>query len=251
MSVSAKSFAEHATRLLDRLVAEFDTPIREAADPIASRLRVGGVIQAFGTGHSQAAALEIAGRAGGLIPTNRIALADLVHYGGEPPEILSDPLLERAPGVANRLLALVNLSPADVFVIVSNSGINRSIVDMAIEVKARGYPVVAITSLAHSSAIASRHPTGKHLADVADVVIDNHAPHGDTVLPMVNGLNVCAVSSLTTAYVVQMLVAEIVRRLEDAGDDVPTYVSANVPGAHERNQRIEERYAGRLRRWAI
>src|SRR6266508_1472358 len=114
MSVSAKSFAERATTLLDGLVAELDDPLHEAADLITGRLRAGGVIQAFGTGHSQAAALEIAGRAGGLIPTNRIALADLVLYGGEPPEILADPLLERAPGIAARLLALVKLAPADV-----------------------------------------------------------------------------------------------------------------------------------------
>jgi uncharacterized phosphosugar-binding protein len=51
MSVSAKSFAEHATRPLDRLVAELDAPTREAADLITGQLRAGGVIQAFGTGH--------------------------------------------------------------------------------------------------------------------------------------------------------------------------------------------------------
>ncbi|HKN46019.1 MAG TPA: SIS domain-containing protein, partial [Propionibacteriaceae bacterium] len=44
-------------------------------------IETGAVIQAFGTGHSEAFAMEIAGRAGGLIPTNKIALRDLVLHG--------------------------------------------------------------------------------------------------------------------------------------------------------------------------
>lgn len=251
MTVSSKTFAELAKSVIDRLVTDTDEPLRQAADLITNRIRAGGIVQAFGTGHSQAAALEIAGRAGGLIPTNRIALADIVHYGGEPPAILADPLLERAPGIAPRLLELIDLAPADVFVIVSNSGINRSIVDMAIEVKARDYPLVAITSTDHSAAVESRHPSGKRLIDLADVVLDNHAPKGDTLLPTAQGVSVCAVSSITTAFIIQMLVAEIVRRLEESGDDIPVYESANTPGGHERNTRVEQRYAGRLRRRAI
>lgn len=249
--VSARSFAEKATRLLSDMTDEVIQPIEEAAELITPRLRAGGVIQAFGTGHSQAGALEIAGRAGGLIPTNRIALSDLVLHGDESPDVLADPLLERTPGLATRLLELVSLRPEDVFVIVSSSGINRSIVDMATEVKERGYPLVAITSEAHSNAIASRHPSGKTLSDMADIVIDNHAPSGDAMLPLTGGGAVCAVSSLTTSFVVQMLVAEIVRRVEAAGAEAPVYVSANIPGGHERNVEIEARYDGRLRRWAF
>ena len=37
----------------------------------STSIRRGGVLQAFGTGHSQAFAMEIAGRAGGFIPTTR------------------------------------------------------------------------------------------------------------------------------------------------------------------------------------
>ena len=44
-------------------------------------VEAGAVIQAFGTGHSEAFAMEIAGRAGGLIPTNKIALRDVVLRG--------------------------------------------------------------------------------------------------------------------------------------------------------------------------
>jgi uncharacterized phosphosugar-binding protein len=53
-------------------------------------LRAGGVVQAFGSGHSEALAMEVAGRAGGLVPTNRIALRDVVIVGGESPDVLGD-----------------------------------------------------------------------------------------------------------------------------------------------------------------
>jgi uncharacterized phosphosugar-binding protein len=250
MNVSAAAFATAATRILGELVAAPDPALETAADMMAASLAADGVVQAFGTGHSQAAALEVAGRAGGLIPTNRIALTDAVIYGGRDPRLLSDPLLERSPGLAAELLDLVELSPADVFIVVSNSGINASIVDMALEVTARGYPLIAITSTAHGDGVVSRHPSGKRLRDLADVVIDNHAPYGDTLLPMGNGASACAISSITTAFIIQMLVAETVRRLEDRGIEPPVYVSANVPGGHERNIAIEARYGARLRRWA-
>ena len=53
----------------------------EAIGMMTTAIENGGVIQAFGTGHSEAFAMEIAGRAGGLIPTNKIALRDVVLHG--------------------------------------------------------------------------------------------------------------------------------------------------------------------------
>ena len=52
-----------------------------ALDLMTTTIESGGVVHAFGTGHSEAFAMEIAGRAGGFIPTNKIALRDLVLRG--------------------------------------------------------------------------------------------------------------------------------------------------------------------------
>ena len=102
--------------------------MQEAADLIVASLR-GGVVQAFGSGHSEALAMEIAGRAGGLVPTNRIALRDVVIVGGESPDVLGNKHLERDPSIAHRLYDLANVSESDIFVIASNSGVNGSIVE--------------------------------------------------------------------------------------------------------------------------
>ena len=216
--------------------------VREAASLVISALAADGVVHAMGSGHSEALALEIAGRAGGLVPTNMIAIRDLVRYGGEPFSTLADPLLERDPSVARRLLDLAPVRPGDLFVMASNSGINGLIVEFASLVKQRGHQLIAITSVKHTTNSESRHPSGLRLADLADVVLDNGAPFGDVLLPNRTG----AVSSVTSAVLAQMIVTEVVARYQDA----PVYLSANIPGGHEHNMRLEARYAGRIRRSA-
>lgn len=221
-----------------------------AADILTATVRDGGVIQAFGCGHSEALAMEIAGRAGGLVPTNRIALRDIVLYGGEPLETLADPMLERDPRIAHRLYELAPVKPDDAFVIASNSGINGAVVEMALLVKERGHPLIAITSAEHSARVESRHAGGRKLGEIADVVLDNGAPYGDATLPLPGGGAIGAVSSITGALLAQQIVAEVVTRLLAAGITPPIYLSDNVPGGKEHNAEIEARYAGRIRRTA-
>ncbi len=182
MTVSAEDYLAVVTETIGRVAASQREAVGRAADLIAEAVRADGVVHAFGTGHSEALAMEIAGRAGGLVPTNRIALRDLVLLGGEPAERLG-PLLERDPAVAHRLYELAPVRPTDVFVLASNSGVNGAMVEFATLVKERGHGLVAITSAQHSGRMTSRHPSGRKLGDIADVVLDNGAPYGDATLP--------------------------------------------------------------------
>lgn len=246
--VSAAAYLARITEIVDSVATTQLDGVQRAADIVARSVRDGGVVQAFGTGHSQATAMEIAGRAGGLIPTNRIALSDLVMYGGDDPATILDPRTERDPNLAQRLYDLAPIEANDVFVIASNSGINGSIVGMAEVARKNGHPVIAITSLQHGAQVESRHPSGRKLTDFADVVLDNGGPFGDAVLPLPAGGAVCAVSSITAALLAQLLTAEVVRRLIEAGDTPPVYLSANVPGGDVHNDGLLQRYAGRIRR---
>lgn len=249
-SVSAQAFVDDVRGRIDRVVSTQQAGVERAADIMLAAVRAGGVIQAFGSGHSQALAMEIAGRAGGLIPTNMISLRDVVLFGDTSPAELRDGKIERDPAIAARILDLAPVGPHDVFVIASNSGINGSIVEFARLVKANGHPIIAITSLEHSERVESRHPSGAKLKDLADVVLDNAAPFGDAVLPLPDGGAVCGVSSVTAALLAQMIAAEIVRRQLDAGDELLVYLSANIPGGDAHNDALEARYTGRIRRSA-
>jgi uncharacterized phosphosugar-binding protein len=248
--VSAQAYLAALGPIMAKVSEQADGPVQQAADLIVGSLRAGGVVQAFGSGHSEALAMEIAGRAGGLVPTNRIALRDVVIIGGESPVVLSSKHLERDPSIAHRLYDLANVSAADIFVIASNSGVNGSIVELAQIVKQRGHRLIVITSFTQTAGVDSRHPSGTKLVDHADVALDNGAPYGDAVLPLPGGGTVCAVSSITGALVAQLIGAEVVRRLTEAGETPPVYLSANVPGGDEHNSSLEARYAGRIRRMA-
>ncbi|GHJ14240.1 MULTISPECIES: SIS domain-containing protein [unclassified Micromonospora] len=247
MTVSAEAYLATVTSTMQQVATEQRGNVAEAADLIVAALRADGVVHAFGTGHSEALAMEIAGRAGGLVPTNRIALRDLVLHGGEPADVLG-PKLEREPAVARRLYELAPVRPPDVFVLASNSGVNGAMVEFASIVKQRGHGLVAITSARHSARMTSRHPSGRKLADFADVVLDNGAPYGDATLPLPGGGAVGAVSSITAALLAQQITVEVVARLVAAGERPPVYLSANITGGDEHNAELEARYAGRIRR---
>lgn len=240
----------YASRVLDlaREVAESQAEtVSEAAALLVAALRADGVVNAFGSGHSEAIAMEIAGRAGGLVPSNRLSPRDLVLYGGRPPSVLT-PELERDPSVAQEIYDLAPVAPQDLFVLISSSGVNGTVVELARIVKDRGHPIVAITSVRHSTRMTSRHPSGAKLLDLADVVLDNGAPYGDAVLELPGGGSYGAVSTITSALLAQMMVTEAVQALVALGETPPIYLSANVAGGDEHNQRLESRYAGRIRR---
>lgn len=247
--IDQSAYATAVTEVIGRVVAGQSANIRAAAEILADAVEAGGVVQAFGTGHSSALSMEIAGRAGGLVPTNMLSLRDGILYGGDAPGDL-DPFAERDTGIAHRIYELAPVKAGDPFVIASNSGANGSTVEMALLAKDRGHAVIGFTSLAHSREVESRHPSGKRLFEIADVVVDNCAPFGDAVLDLPGAGTVCAVSSVTAAIAAQMMTADAVGLLLARGHRPPVYLSANIPGGDQHNQHLEARYAGRIRRSA-
>ena len=240
-------FLREVTTRLEKLAGP-NAAIDEAVRLTTEALDKGGVIQAFGTGHSEAFAMEIAGRAGGLIATNRISLRTLVIRGGRDVSVLGGAELERDPNVAEDLLSLFNLQPADIFMIASNSGVNGSIVGVALAAKARGHKLIAVTSLEHTNRVQPKHPSGKRLSEVADVVIDNLAPYGDSTLELEGGIGVGAVSSLTAAFIAQRITIGVAEAIRRRGKTPPVYISANIPEGDKHNRALEDLYGERIRR---
>ncbi|MGW4382639.1 sugar isomerase domain-containing protein [Kitasatospora sp. NPDC004531] len=249
-SPSAADFVAAAHAAIDRVSGSQAEQVARAAELIADALAADGIVQAFGTGHSEAFAMEIAGRAGGLVPSNRIALRDVVLFGGRPVEVLDGSELERDTEPAALLWELTDPHPADVFVLASNSGVNGCVVELARLAKENGHPLIVVTSAEHTAGVRPKHPSGLRLRDYADVVLDNGAPFGDAVLPMAGGGLACGISSITAALLGQQIVAEVIRRVEERGGVPPVYLSANIPGGDEHNNRLEALYAGRIRRTA-
>jgi uncharacterized phosphosugar-binding protein len=246
MTDLSTQYLHEVSSRLERLAGPHK-PIEDAIAVVADALDAGGVLQAFGTGHSEAFAMEIAGRAGGLIATNRIPLRALVLRGGRDVSILGGAALERDPNVARDLLALYDIQPRDVFIIASNSGVNGSIVGLAIAAKERGHTVIAVTSLEHTNRVQPKHPSGKRLSEVADIVIDNLAPFGDSTMALEGGIGVGAVSSITAAFIAQRITLGVAETIRQRGKTPPVYISANIPGGDEHNRALEDLYGDRIR----
>jgi uncharacterized phosphosugar-binding protein len=240
-------FIDEANAIIARLRTTQGPAITRAAAVLGARLRQDGVVHVFGTGHSRAFVMELCRRAGGLAPFNAVTLDDLLQAGRARDE-LRNPSFERDPANAQALLSLHDIRPADAFIIASNSGRNGLIVEAALQASQRGLPLVAVTSLDHASRVSSRHPSGKRLHEVADVVIDNCAPYGDALLPVSNGdVRCCAVSSITGAFIAQALTAELVAAYLARGEIPPLLLSANVDGADARNDALYARFGREVR----
>lgn len=228
-------------------LAEPNAAIDKAVELCADALEAGGVMQAFGTGHSEAFAMEIAGRAGGLIATNRIALRVLVLRGGRAVSDLGKAEFERDPNIGENLLAMFPIDKRDIFLIASNSGVNGSILGVALAAKARGHKVIAVTSLDHTMKVTPKHPSGKRLSEVADVVIDNLAPFGDSTMQLEGGIGIGAVSSITAAFIAQRITFGVAETIRQRGNTPPVFLSANIPGGDEHNRALQDLYGDRIR----
>src|SRR6266496_6216955 len=93
--VSMELFWQSTSAILNRVIQTQTEAIRLAAEIFARCIEQDGVVQAYGTGHSRAFTMELAGRAGGLVPVNRIDLEDLALRANWPLERVRSPEIER------------------------------------------------------------------------------------------------------------------------------------------------------------
>ena len=210
---------------LEQQFMEEGEQIKKAARYWAESLKKGRVIHAFGCGHSQAFPQEIFYRAGGLVPVNALLIPHLALF----PKAKLSTIQERMEGFAQTYLELENTDAADTMVIVSISGRNAMVVDMALAAKSLGMKVVALVSRKFADSTTSRHSSGKNLIDVADVAIDIKCVSGDAALS-IEGVEpkFCGTSTVLGVAVMEAIVAQAVEYCVEDGYEPPIFVSSNL-----------------------
>lgn len=235
-------FTEKVNNLLKLVDEKETTNIKKAADIIYKSFINKGILHVFATGHSHMFAEELFYRAGGLVPIDPILIPELMQHVGA----ITSTKLERVSGKSKLIYESLDLKAGEPFIIVSNSGINAVPIEMAEIAKVNNHPVIVITSVESSKNLVSRVRSGKHLFDYGDVVIDNHVPHGDSLVQTKNGPT-GASSSIICNYIAQRLVLEIISLYEKDGLVPAIYQSANTVGGDEHNQELIKEYQKRIK----
>lgn len=195
-------------------------PIRTAAARFAQTIEAGRLVHVFGTGHSRMAVEEMFPRYGsfpGFHPIVELSMTfhnPVVGANGQRQAMF----LENVQGFGPVLWRNFVTSPQDCLLAISTSGCNAVTVDVALEAKRLGMFVVAMTALQHASVSKSKHSSGQKLHEVADLVLDQQAPAGDSAV-WIEGLEtpVAPISSVSGCVVINLLKAEVARLLTQAG----------------------------------
>ncbi|MER3417724.1 MAG: SIS domain-containing protein [Chloroflexota bacterium] len=252
--VAASRWLAEARAVLDRIEQTQLEAIGRAADLFAETIAADGLVHVFGSGHSRMNTEEMFPRIGsfpGFHPIAELALSN--HVGVVGPNGLRQAMfIEKVEGFGRVILQQIKLHQGDCFLIFSSTGINSVVIEVALYARALGLPVVAVTSLDHSRSTASRHSSGKKLAEIADIVIDNGSPAGDAVVE-IPGLRykVGPTSSIGAIAVVNMLKTATAERLIALGIQPVVLASPHFVGSTEGEEQLErvyEEYFRRVRR---
>lgn len=219
--------------------------INEIAKVIASTIENGGALYVFGSAHTGMMAEELFYRAGGLMLVNPIFAPNLM-LNVRPITMTS--AMEKLSGYGNIILKSSGITDKDILIVASVSGRNAVPIDVAIEAKNMGIKVIVLTSLSYTNSVTSRHPSGKKLVDFGDYVLDYCGVPGDATLE-VKGIpqKVGPTSTITGLTILNALVVEVIEELSNRGITPPVFMSANLDGGAELNDKLMAQYRDRIR----
>jgi uncharacterized phosphosugar-binding protein len=230
--------ADFGARMVDHLRAaeeRNDEVVDRVVERVLATVGAGLRVHVTGTGHSSSLVLEAFYRAGGLACVNPITHPGLVPLHGA----IASTVLERTAELAEGLLAQARPRDGEVAVIFSSSGANPLPVELARGLRAGGVWIVAVSSLPHLRAAPDR--AGTKLDELAHVVLDTGVPAGDAAFE-VGGMRTAPLSSLTSVFLWNLVLARLVERAYREGVELPLWSSANVEGGDRRNAALLAQY---------
>ncbi len=236
-----REYWKEAQKVIDYVMDTQVEGIERAARLVAESLAKDGQLYVFGCGHSHIIGEDLFYRAGGTAAVCAMLDSDLMLHNGAA----KSSVYEKMPGLARPIFDRYGITPNDVLLVVSTSGINSVPVEMAMCAEAQGIPVIAIVSEAYREDV-SRHPSGRKLRDVADIVLDNGVCHGDAAVQIADtDMRVGPISTISSCLIAQSIVVQADEWMHAMGLQPPVYVSGNIEGGMEKNQALIRRYMPR------
>jgi len=213
MGTIRETWRRHIAGLLDETLARNDAAIGQVAAAITSTILAGRHVYAFGAGHSLALVSEMHRRAGSLKAVRPLWNEELTSRAD--PEAAGK--LENRAGYYKELTGGLDWGPGDLLWVISNSGRNSLVVELALEARRHGVTVVGLVSAVHSGAVSAA-PGLPKLPEIADYLLDNGGCFGDAALD-VPGLaeRMAPTSTIVGAALIHAVWAEAGQRLAARG----------------------------------
>jgi uncharacterized phosphosugar-binding protein len=237
VSLAAQYF-DRSLELLQRIRETQLDQIEQAAEMVARAVADGHTLYAWGGPHSNLPVQDIFWRAGGLALVNPLFAPGLSLEAGP---IYLTSFYERVEGAGRQFFQQIGAEPGDVIILVSTSGRNAFPIEMAMSAKESGLTVIGMTSLLYSDSVGSRHPSGKKMYELCDIVLDNLTVPGDAILeddrlPQKVG----PTSGWVGCLMLQALMTEVAERLAQKGLVPPIYFALNLDGSEEYVRWLDE-----------
>lgn len=239
------SYLDEIRRLINVIERQEQASMETAVNCISDAILNKHAIFTFGASHAGILSEELYYRAGGLVVMNPIFGRELML---DTAPITQTSRMERLVGYGTALIEKTPIQADDVLIIHSVSGRNPVSIEAAMKAKERGAKVICITNLAYSKTVSSRHPSGKNLHEISDIILDNHGEKGDACVA-IEGLDqkVSPTSTVIGAAILNSIVAAVTQKLVDAGLEIPPiFYSANIDGGDEKNRKIFEEYRDQI-----
>jgi len=247
------AWLDAARLVLDRIAASQAGVLEAASRLCAEAISSDGLVHAFGTGHSRIPVEELFPRYGsypGFHPIVELSMTfhtGVVGANGQRQAMF----IERVPGLAEVILQNFTFGPADVMMIFSASGASAVPVEMARGARARGVPVVAVTSVAGSQATPVDPRVGGRLLDEAEIVIDLCTPPGDALCTLDRlDTAVGPASTIAAVAIANSIKVRTAELLAADGRLPPVLTSAAVVGKERSEALFDAAYREHARRAA-
>lgn len=237
-------YIENVEKIISKIKNDSDGNGEKTALILSNALINNKKVFLFGTGHSHMLAEELFYRAGGLVRIQPILEPSLMLHVSASESTVA----ERKQGYAEEIFKEYDIKKDDVIIIISNSGRNGVIVDMALLCKEKGVMVIALTNLEHTYSGESRHGSGKRLCEIADAVLDNFSCVGDACLE-IDGVEgkICPTSTVSGALILNAIVARTVEICAQKGFCPEHFASSNIDGGDAINNKLVEKYKKEIR----
>ena len=204
-------YSNYVKNILNQVIQTQIPNLPSIAEVILDRVAKGGKFRIFASGHSHIITEEMMKQTGGFQFPQPYNPEDLF---GHP---LKSGYIERNAEFGEVFYRAMELEKGDVLWLISNSGTNGVVVELAKLSQENDIYLVAQTNMNQTLKVTARHPSKKKMYEYANAVIDNCGNDGDAAFETVGQKRQGPTSNIIGTFIFQALNVCFVAILESSG----------------------------------